>query len=280
MAYQRIPLIACDGVSLERVQLLERSHAWSPDYETAQQKFVVPLAGYLFARTATGDVLVDATVALDLPERTTYRMRQPILHSVAVVSLSEACASSLSCCASRASRSSHARAALRTVPVSLQWILRSANSQTTELAAEESLMHAAAVLTNAPDETRDAQRLTVSAARSVSRAREFLCEHFRDNISLQSIAHAAHSSPFHLARAFKSRYGITLFAQRERLRIVAAMQALASRSGVDCNTRREDMTALALELGYASHSHFSAAFKRATGYTPSSLRRTSIRAGI
>jgi len=38
---------------------------------------------------------------------------------------------------------------------------------------------------------------------------------------------------------------------------------------------REDITDLALELGYSSHSHFTAAFRSALGVTPSDYRRSA-----
>jgi AraC-like DNA-binding protein len=38
-----------------------------------------------------------------------------------------------------------------------------------------------------------------------------------------------------------------------------------------------DLTALALDVGFSSHSHFSAAFRRAFGMTPSQFRDTSRR---
>jgi AraC-like DNA-binding protein len=35
-----------------------------------------------------------------------------------------------------------------------------------------------------------------------------------------------------------------------------------------------DLTALAFDLGFSSHSHFSAAFRRAFGCTPSAFRES------
>jgi len=35
------------------------------------------------------------------------------------------------------------------------------------------------------------------------------------------------------------------------------------------------LTSLALDLGFSSHSHFSAAFKRAYGQTPSAFQRSA-----
>jgi AraC-like DNA-binding protein len=36
----------------------------------------------------------------------------------------------------------------------------------------------------------------------------------------------------------------------------------------------DDLTALALDLGFSSHSHFTLAFRRAFGCTPSRFRKT------
>ncbi|TLZ02650.1 MAG: helix-turn-helix transcriptional regulator, partial [Gammaproteobacteria bacterium] len=36
----------------------------------------------------------------------------------------------------------------------------------------------------------------------------------------------------------------------------------------------EDLSALSLDLGFSSHSHFSAAFQRTYGRTPSEFRRS------
>ena len=41
--------------------------------------------------------------------------------------------------------------------------------------------------------------------------------------------------------------------------------------------RRDDLTALALDLGFSSHSHFTAAFRRAFGRPPAEFRRITRR---
>jgi AraC-like DNA-binding protein len=50
-----------------------------------------------------------------------------------------------------------------------------------------------------------------------------------------------------------------------RLRLRAALERLAG--GV------HDLTALALEIGFSSHSHFTDVFRREFGRTPSAVRR-------
>ena len=84
---------------------------------------------------------------------------------------------------------------------------------------------------------------------------------FRDDLSLPDIARTVGCSAFHLCRAFKAETGWPLHRFRGQVRLRVALEELSSRRG--------DLTALALDLGYSSHSHFTAAFKRAFGVPPS-----------
>jgi len=86
------------------------------------------------------------------------------------------------------------------------------------------------------------------------------------HVSLRTLARETESSPFHLCRAFRRLTGMTITAFRHSLRVRLALDRLR-RSG--------DLTSLALDLGYASHSHFSAVFRRHTGMTPSQFRSAS-----
>ena len=84
------------------------------------------------------------------------------------------------------------------------------------------------------------------------------------NITLRTLAHETESSPFHLCRAFRRITGMTMTAFRHSLRVRLALERLRD--------RRTDLTTLALDLGYASHSHFTLVFRRHTGMTPSQFR--------
>lgn len=107
--------------------------------------------------------------------------------------------------------------------------------------------------------TRKAHRDLVYASRVV------LAKTFREKVTLSSLARSVFSSPFHLARVFRRETGLTLHAQLNRLRLRRALQEIAD--GVP------DLTKLALELGYSSHAHFTRAFSREFGQSPSAVRR-------
>lgn len=91
-------------------------------------------------------------------------------------------------------------------------------------------------------------------------ARLALGAHFTEDLSLADLARLLRTSRARLCRAFRRVTGTTLHAYREQLRLRAALEALVASRG--------HLTGLALDLGYSSHSHFSASFKRAFGLSP------------
>jgi AraC-like DNA-binding protein len=95
-------------------------------------------------------------------------------------------------------------------------------------------------------------------------ARSVLSERLGEPLRLSGIAAAVGVSTFHLCRAFRAATGETLHAYRNRMRLQAALERLDD---------GESLTEVALDLGYSSHSHFSAAFRELFGVAPSQVRR-------
>lgn len=93
--------------------------------------------------------------------------------------------------------------------------------------------------------------------------RAWLAAHYTETANLDDIARAVGVSPFHLARIFRRATGRTLHAHRTELRIRAAIERLFD---------APDLATLAHELGFSSHSHFTAAFKHHVGVAPSHAR--------
>jgi AraC-like DNA-binding protein len=108
----------------------------------------------------------------------------------------------------------------------------------------------------------------VRDAARIDAVRERLAADVGAHASLAAIARDAGLSPFHLARRFRARTGTSLHQYRLALRLAVADGML--RDGAD------DLTHLALDLGFASLAHFSAAFHRAYGRSPSSVRQRTI----
>lgn len=85
-----------------------------------------------------------------------------------------------------------------------------------------------------------------------------------DNISIDSIADAAHLSPFHFSRLFKSLTGDSVMAYVKKRRLTIAAERLAK--------EKTAIIAIAVDCGFESHEVFCRAFKQMTGVTPSAFR--------
>lgn len=105
-----------------------------------------------------------------------------------------------------------------------------------------------------------------SPLRVVDLAKQFLHERMERPISLDEIAHEVQVSSAYLTDAFTQSEGMPLCRYRMRLRLNRALVDLPG-----C----EDITRLALNLGFSSHSHFSTAFKSLFGVSPSAFRAGS-----
>ena len=109
---------------------------------------------------------------------------------------------------------------------------------------------------------------TAQARRAqVEGAKTFLARRLGEALTLEEVSRAVHCSPFHLARLFRQKAGVPLHQYLHRLRLAAALDRVAD--------GEQDLTRLALALGFSSHSHFSAAFRRLFGLPPSALRQMS-----
>ncbi len=82
--------------------------------------------------------------------------------------------------------------------------------------------------------------------------------------SLAELARAHDCSPFHLSRTFHGVAGLSLRSYVGRLRARVAAERLAAGA--------RDLTEIALDLGFADHSHFTNSFRREWGVPPSSFR--------
>jgi len=99
---------------------------------------------------------------------------------------------------------------------------------------------------------------------AVDAARAALAARFCERLSLDGLAREVHVSPFHLAHRFRARTGIGLHAYRTQLRLREALRRIAE--------PETSLTDLALDLGFASHSHFTDTFRRSFGRPPSAVR--------
>ena len=105
---------------------------------------------------------------------------------------------------------------------------------------------------------------TRAAHRELVRAGEDdLARRFRERVTLTDLAKRVHSSPYHLARVFRTHTGRSVHEYIKGLRLRAGLVELEQ------GRRLSD---LGLSLGFSSHAHFTTAFKREFGVAPSMER--------
>lgn len=93
---------------------------------------------------------------------------------------------------------------------------------------------------------------------------------FTQPLMLEDLATDVHLSPYELCRIFRKETTTTIHRYITQLRMRAALEAVAD--------PKADLTTIALDLGYNSHSHFTSAFRRTFGVVPSALRKVGVEA--
>ncbi len=99
-----------------------------------------------------------------------------------------------------------------------------------------------------------------AALERVERARAVLREKFNSPPSLEELGREVGCSPYYLSRTFSQETGMTIQQYLRQIRMERAAELL--------RTGRGNVTEVALEVGYNSLSHFSAAFHQTFGCCP------------
>jgi len=116
------------------------------------------------------------------------------------------------------------------------------------------------------EEAADMAVRTATQPRGVGDALRFIHANYSRDLSLNTIAGAAHLSPFHLARLFKQTLGVSPHQYLIQVRVNSARSLLAAGSG------ERSLAEVASAVGFADQSHLTRHFKRITGVTPRQFR--------
>jgi AraC family transcriptional regulator len=108
--------------------------------------------------------------------------------------------------------------------------------------------------------TTRASGATHARRRLVDRVKVLLASDLSRRWTLADIAAEIGGSPVYLTQVFQQVEGLPLYRYQLRLRLARALDLIAE---------REDLSGLAQDVGFSSHSHFTAAFRQAYEMTPS-----------
>lgn len=92
---------------------------------------------------------------------------------------------------------------------------------------------------------------------------DYIEAHLAEDVSLSAMASLVNLSPFHFSRVFKQSFGVPPHRYHVGRRMARAKALLAEQS----------VTEVALAVGFAETSSFSAAFRKNMGQAPSEYRR-------
>ena len=94
----------------------------------------------------------------------------------------------------------------------------------------------------------------------------YIEEHVSKRIELATLAHLVRLTPFHFCRAFKQSFGTPPIRYQANRRIEHAKLLLAIPT--------MSITEIGLKIGFGCSSSFTAAFRKATGFTPTEYQRS------
>jgi AraC-like DNA-binding protein len=108
-------------------------------------------------------------------------------------------------------------------------------------------------------DTRPAHAFRGRERQRVQRVREYLHEHYAENVSLDHLAQVASVSPYHLHRLFCQEVGLPPHQYQTQVRVAHAKTLLAQGLPI---------SQVALATGFADQSHLTRHFKRLVQVTP------------
>jgi AraC-like DNA-binding protein len=116
------------------------------------------------------------------------------------------------------------------------------------------------------ERTSHATRGSFGRQKLVDRTKLVLSSDVARRWTLAEIAAEVGVSPVYLTQVFAQVEAVPLYRYQLRLRLARALDLLG---------QYDNLTALSIDLGFSSHSHFSAAFRQAYGRTPAEFQQSA-----
>ena len=101
----------------------------------------------------------------------------------------------------------------------------------------------------------------------LGKALRYIDTHYQTPLSLDDVANELHISKNYLSDLISKRLGMPFTQYKQGLRILKAQQMIANGG--------DNLTQIALQIGFDSLSHFSKVFKQVTGLSPQQYKQQS-----
>lgn len=116
----------------------------------------------------------------------------------------------------------------------------------------------------AAEDANKPQRGTAAQQALVATAKQYIARRPRERVRLVDVGQALGVSPVYVTDVFRQVEGVPFYQYVLRKRLEQAIRLLPGYPS--------DLSTLAQELDFSSHSHFTTAFRRAFGCTPTVFR--------
>jgi AraC family transcriptional regulator len=236
---------------------------FSPEFQVC-----LPTRGLFVWHVGADEVIGDPNHALFVTARERFRLSQPVGDGYAELIITPDAALLAETTRTPVDRlSSHPLFRVRSARVdpavqhlSASLLRRRLNGHRDDLDDEEAMV---ALLRSTCHADGPAVRPGGPTGRLIRRTKEHLDGHLASRLSLADVARAVSASPAYLTSVFRRFEGVSLHKYVTQLRLSRSLTELPHAT---------DLTTLAVDLGFSSHSHFTCAFRRAFHMTPSEFR--------
>jgi AraC family transcriptional regulator len=269
--FEGTTLLSTDAVSVWDVECPGVCTRQSDEECADTTQFVFPYRGLYLRHVGRKESVAEPSQVVVFNADEPYRVSHPVEGGDACLSIEPSAATLLELAPSEMLRTSeqaalnrsHMRIAAQTQ--SLAAILRHRMNRGVAGVLEAETLTLALIRHALGNADPDRSKVTTRTRTLVDQTKQVIVADLGRRVTLGEIAAQVGVSPVYLTQIFQRVEGIPLYRYQLRLRLARALQLL---------NHYDDVTELALELGFSSHSHFTAAFKQAYGQTPSTFRRS------
>lgn len=267
-----IPLVATPTLSIRDIRCNGACRHRSPSECASSVHFVFPYRGLFMRHVGARETVAETNQLVFFNEGEDYAISHPVGGGDACLSIELdpaalrelAPAEQLQC--GPAARFAHPRRRVDPRAQALVARLRHGLSQGVVDQLEAETLALALIRRSLGERTSHARATTYGREKLVSRTKLLLAADPGRRWTSAEIGKEIGVSPVYLTQIFSQAEGIPLYRYQTRLRLASALDRLPG-----CR----DLTMLGLDLGFSSHSHFTAAFSQHFGQSPAAFQRAS-----